>query len=199
MKYFFLSILLLAISPILHGQNEDMSVSQKSITLSNTYSGILNGFIISPMYTWEKSNKNISVGPTILWSIGDQLAERAKLKLTGIQATYQGFPTRTQDKINLYFQSDLIIQRVKDEANSVVFNPSTNSFDPFKFKKVDSTIQLYFGYGLDWSLNEKISIIQSVGLGSILTMRNTESGFEDFSDTFFDTDWMIKFGVKKRL
>lgn len=171
---------------------------QRALSLSTTYSGILNGVNITPSYVWEKEKKTLSIGPTILWSTGDQIETRDKIKLSGIQATYQAFPFRSSKKLNLFILGDLLLQRVKDQGTSVVFNATTGSFDPFEFSKTDNTIQLYLGYGLDWALGDNYVFTQSIGLGTIFTSRSTQSGFEDFSDKFLDTDWTIKMGIRRR-
>ena len=154
---------------------------------------------MTPSYTIVKPKSNLSIGPTFLWSIGDQQESRDKFKLTGLQGTIQCFPTRTESKLNLYFQGDLILQRIKDEATSVVYNINTSSFEPFEFSKTENLIQLYVGYGLEWKLGDNFALNQSIGLGTIFNSRSTQSGFEDFSDKFFDTDWMIRVGLTRNL
>ncbi|MDN5203655.1 hypothetical protein QQ008_19860 [Fulvivirgaceae bacterium BMA10] len=180
------------------GWTQSDNSSQHAIIFNTSYTDATNGLILNPGYMFERTKSNITVGPTLLVPIGDNLDGRDGLKLSGIQGSYQLFPFKNENKLQLYFQGDLILQRIKDEVDANFFNVETGSFEPFTFERTDNVIQVYFGYGLKLDLGEKMFLLQSIGLGSSINKRKTNLGFADFSDNFIDFDWLVKVGIGRK-
>lgn len=155
--------------------------------------------IIIPSVSFDFNNHNWSVGPTLLYSFGDQVEERDPLKITGIKIGYENFLHGKEDKWNLFHSFDFIAQRVKDSQNSQYFDLSSNSFIPNSIEQVESRFYLGANLGVLLNLSERLSVDKSIGIGFNGVFRNTESTIEQFSDSFLSQRWLLKIGLRYSL
>ena len=152
--------------------------------------------IVSPNAKVDVKNHNLSFGPTILISYGDQIEEREAFKLTGIYLGYENFPHGKTAKWNMFHSLDLFSQRIKDVQESQYFDLSSNSFKPNQIDQVENSFLLTSNAGVLWNVNDKLSATSMIGIGLNAVLRNTESDIEEFDDFFFEQIWMIKLGLR---
>lgn len=174
---------------------QSISTVKTQFAFPDSYEGI----ILSPSVEFEFNKHAWSIGPAFLWSYGDQIEERESLKLSGLYVGYDNYLYGKDDKFTLFHSFDLYLQRIKDEQESQYFDTATNSFQPFEIKQIDHVVQLFANLGVLIKLSDKLSLSQTVGLGINGTFRSTTSPFNDFSDSFFAQDWLIKTGLSYRL
>lgn len=155
-----------------------------------------DAFIISPSARFNFNNHGWSIGPALLYSFGDQIEERAPLKLTGIALGYENYLHGKDGKWNMFHSFDFIAQRIKDVQNSQVFDVNTNSFVDNKIEQVDNNVFLSASAGVLLNLNDKLSISQTIGIGANAIFRSTKSDFENFNDVFLNQQWSLKTGIR---
>ncbi|WP_421765088.1 hypothetical protein [Ekhidna sp.] len=158
-----------------------------------------DALIISPSVKSNFKNHTWSVGPTLLFSFGDQLEERESLKLTGISIGYENFPNGRNSKWNLFHSFDFIAQRIKDEQASQFFDTGSNSFVDNEIVQVDNNILLSANAGVLWNLGEKLSLSQTIGIGANIIFRDTKSDFDQFNDTFLNQQWSLQTGLRYKI
>ncbi len=156
-------------------------------------------FIVSPHAKWEKNNHAWSIGPSILYSFGDQLEEREKLKFTGVAASYEHYLHGSEEKWNLFHSFDFVIQRIKDTQESQYFEPESNTLVPNKIEQIDNSLFLSANAGVLLNLSQKLALTQSIGIGAHAVFRKTESTIDSFNDTFLDQKWLLKTGLNYKI
>lgn len=173
--------------------------SLSEVKLSNYKVNEIDEVIISPNASFAFNKHQWSVGPTLLYSFGDQVEERRGLKLSGIALGYENFMHDRESKLTLYYSVDLLFQRIKDEQNSQYFDIGSNSFVPNKIEQVANRIFLSSNFGVLLNLSDKLSLDQSIGMGLSSEFRKTTSTIEEFSDTFLNQRWLLKIGIRYKL
>lgn len=158
-----------------------------------------DAFIISPSLRFDFNDHGWSVGPALLYSFGDQIAERTPLKLTGLAFGYENYIHGRQAKWNMFHSFDFIVQRIKDVQNSQVFDVNSNSFIVNEIEQIDNNMFLSASAGILLKLNSKLNITQTIGIGANAIFRNTTSSFEEFSDVFLNQQWSLKTGIRYRI
>ncbi|GAB4243040.1 MAG: hypothetical protein Tsb0034_20730 [Ekhidna sp.] len=156
-------------------------------------------FIISPVIGLDKNNHTWYAGPALLFSFGDQVEEREKLKFTGITLGYEHFLHGKNGKWNLFHSFDLVAQRVKDTQRSQYFDPNAGSFVSNNIEQIDQRIFLSANAGILLNLSDRIGITQSIGIGASAVFRKTESDFDSFTDNFFNQRWLLKTGLRYQI
>lgn len=164
------------------------------VSLPDSYDGL----ILSPAASLEFKKHSWSIGPTFLISYGDQIAERETIKVSGLYIGYDNYLHGKDEKLNFFFAVDLYLQRIKDIQASQYFDTQSNSFQAFEIEQMDNIVQLFVNYGISLKLTEKLHLSQSIGVGVNNTLRSTSSPFNDFSDSFFSKDWLLKTGINYR-
>ncbi|MEP1097445.1 MAG: hypothetical protein ABJG78_20170 [Cyclobacteriaceae bacterium] len=173
--------------------------SLSSLSLEFAIPDSYDGLILSPSVQFDANNHTWSVGPTVLFSFGDQIEQRDGTKLTGLYLGYTNYPQGGEGKVNMFYGFDLWAQRVKDEQNSQFFNNATNSFEDITIEQKDNIMQLFINLGLAINLTDRIAIKQVIGAGLNATSRTTTSPFDDFDDAFYSQDWLLKTSLTFRL
>jgi hypothetical protein len=174
---------------------QSISTFKTQFALPDSYEGV----IISPSVEFEFNKHAWSIGPAFLLSYGDQIEDRDGFKLSGFYIGYDNYIHGKEEKFSLFHSFDFYLQHIKDEQASQYFDNSTNSFQAFNIEQVDKVVQLFANFGVLIKISEKLSLSQIVGLGANATFRSTTSPFNNFSDSFFAKDWLIKTGLSYRL
>lgn len=174
---------------------QSLSTLKTQFAFPNSYDGV----ILSPSVEFEFNKHGWSIGPTFLLSYGDQIEEREGFKLSGLYIGYDNYLHGKEEKFSLFHSFDFYLQRIKDEQASQYFDTSTNSFQTFNIEQIDKIVQLFANFGVLVKLSEKLSLSQTIGMGANVTFRSTTSPFNDFTDSFFARDWVIKTGLSYRL
>ncbi|MEP5611925.1 MAG: hypothetical protein ABJP45_06730 [Cyclobacteriaceae bacterium] len=173
--------------------------SLSSLSLEFAIPNSYDGLILSPSAQFDANNHTWSIGPTVLFSFGDQIEQRDGTKLTGLYAGYSNFPQGREGKVNMFYGFGLWAQRVKDEQNSQFFNNATSSFEDITIEQKDNIIQFFVNLGIAINLTDKLAVKQVIGTGLNATSRTTTSPFDDFDDTFYSQDWLLKTSLTFRL
>lgn len=192
-KNYILPILFLMIGEVTIAQS--ISSASLEFAFPNSYDGL----IFSPSVQSNANNHSWSIGPTILFSYGDQIEQRDGTKLTGLYLGYTNFPQGRDQKLNLFYGFDLWAQRVKDEQNSQFFNTSSNSFEDITIEQKDTILQFFVNLGASWQFADRFALNQVIGTGLNATSRSTTSPFSDFDDSFYNQDWLLKTSITFRL
>ena len=138
-------------------------------------------FIISPAVKLERNNHAWGLGPSLLFSFGDQVEERQALKLTGLVVSYAHFLHGNEAKWNLFHSFDFVAQRIKDTQDSQYFDSESNAFVPNEIKQIDKSLFLSANAGILLNLTDKLGLSQSIGIGANIVFRDTESSIDPFS------------------
>lgn len=178
-----------------YANGQSISTIKTQFALPDSYDAV----ILSTLVDFEFKKHTWSIGPAFLLSYGDQIEEREGFKLSGLHIGYNNYLHGKEQKFSLFHSIDLYLQRIKDEQASQYFDIPTNSFQSFEIEQIDKVVQLFINFGVLINLSEKISLSQTIGLGANGTFRSTTSPFNDFSDSFFAQDWLIKTGLNYRL
>ncbi len=186
--YFKISLIALFCTVISTVQAQQISGTSLSFAIPDSY----DGMILSPNIQLDANNHTWSVGPTVLFSFGDQIEQRDNTKLTGLYLGYTNYPQGRDQKFSMFYGFDLWSQRVKDEQNSRFFNTSTNAFENIQIDQTDNIFQFFVNAGVLFKLSDQFSINQTIGTGLNATFRSTASPFNDFNDAFFNQDWLLK-------
>lgn len=158
-----------------------------------------DSFIISSSMRFDYNNHTWSVGPALLYSFGDQVEEREKIKLTGLALGYEHYIHGKEKKWNLFHSFDFVAQRIKDVQASQYFDLNTNSFIPNEIEQIDKTLLLSANMGVLWRLNDQLSLSQTIGIGASAVFRKTESNIDSFDDIFFNQRWSLKTAIRYSL
>ena len=187
------SLLFLILTTVAHAQ------SVSSLSLEFAIPDSYDGLILSPSAQFDANDHTWSIGPTVLFSFGDQIEQRDGTKLTGLYLGYSNYPQGRDGKVNMFYGFDLWAQRVKDEQNSQFFNIATNSFEDISIEQKDNVFQFFINLGIAINFTDRLAIKQAIGAGLNSTFRSTTSPFDDFDDAFFSQDWLLKTSLTFRL
>ena len=166
--------------------------SISGVSLSFAIPDSYDGMILSPNAKLDANNHTWSVGPTVLFSFGDQIEQRDNTKLTGLYLGYANHPQGRDEKISMFYGFDLWAQRIRDEQDSRFFDTSSNTFQDITIEQKDNVLQFFVNAGLRVNLSSQFSVNQSIGTGLNATFRSTSSPFTDFTDAFYNQDWQLK-------
>ncbi len=195
MKAYFTLLLIVfcAIPGVVKAQS--LSGMGLSFAFPETYEGI----VVSPNIQFDKKNRTGSFGPILLISYGDQIEQRENVKFTGFYFSSISYPQGREQNVAMFYGLDLWLQRVKDEQDSRYFNTASSTFESITTEQRDNIIQTFLNLGLRIKVSEKLAVSQAIGTGLSVTYRATTSPFDDFKDSFFNQDWMLKTGIILRL
>ena len=120
---------------------------------------------LSPQIGFSKANHQVGIGPTIMISSASTASDSHNPKLIGVQGSYKWYPLEGADRLNFYFFNNLFLNRIVNSWILTAWNSNSQSYEQYSNKTIELLLQDQLGYGVEWIINNKMSIKQSIGAG----------------------------------